>query len=93
MSILPDSTTVPTAVAAARRRVLLVTADDLGYAPERDAGIIRGFEHGVITQASVSAGARTTDIDLKEERNSFAFAPAFCPSSLCAFRCLVLPNF
>jgi hypothetical protein len=39
---------------AAAHRVLLVTADDLGYAPERDLGIVRGFETGIITQASVS---------------------------------------
>lgn len=32
----------------------MVTADDLGYAPERDAGILHGFEHGCISQASVN---------------------------------------
>lgn len=44
---------VSAGASAPTRRVLLVTADDLGYAPERDAGIIRGFEQGAISQASV----------------------------------------
>jgi hypothetical protein len=55
---MADATAPSTAAAASAAgspssRVLLVTADDLGYAPERDAGIIHGFEHGAISQASV----------------------------------------
>jgi hypothetical protein len=34
-------------------RTVIVTADDLGYAPERDVGIVEAFEHGCVTQASV----------------------------------------
>ena len=32
---------------------LIVTADDLGIAPERDEGIFEAFEHGIVTSASL----------------------------------------
>mmetsp|Transcript_7245 Transcript_7245/g.13740 ORF Transcript_7245/g.13740 Transcript_7245/m.13740 type:complete len:338 (+) Transcript_7245:2-1015(+) len=35
---------------------LVVTADDLGYATERDQGIIQAFENGIVTAASLLAG-------------------------------------
>ena len=34
-------------------RELIVTADDLGYSAERDAGIFEAFERGIVTQASL----------------------------------------
>ena len=53
-AVMADASATSTGVSAtASTRMLLVTADDLGYAPERDAGIIYGFEHGAISQASV----------------------------------------
>lgn len=32
---------------------LIVTADDLGIAPERDLGIFAAYEHGIVTNASL----------------------------------------
>jgi len=32
---------------------LIVTADDLGIAPERDEGIFAAFQHGIVTNASL----------------------------------------
>lgn len=38
---------------------LIVTADDLGIAPERDEGIFEAFEHGVVTSASLLVNGST----------------------------------
>lgn len=38
---------------------LIVTADDMGIAPERDEGIFEAFEHGVVTSASLLVNGYT----------------------------------
>lgn len=34
-------------------RDVVVVADDMGYAHERDEGIVHAYQHGIITQSSV----------------------------------------
>ncbi len=36
--------------------LLIITADDMGYAIERDAGILRAVQAGKVTSASVREG-------------------------------------
>ena len=87
MLSLSDSTAAAVTVDAKRpRRVLLVTADDLGYAPERDAGIIHGFEHGVITQASVSERNNTNMLQRDQRQTrSHSMLTVFPLFALCWF--------
>ena len=40
-------------------RELIITADDLGYSSERDAGIFLSFQSGVLTQASLMVNGST----------------------------------
>ena len=50
---------------------LIVNADDLGYHPVRDDGILYAFEHGVVTQASLMVnGASAVTAVAKAKRAS-----------------------
>ena len=51
-------------------KYLIVTADDFGYAQERDNGIIESFTNGIITRASLlinGSSSRTTAVKLAKE--------------------------
>ncbi len=53
-----------------KREYLIVTADDFGYAQQRDRGIIEAFNNGIITRASLlvnGSSARTTAVELAQE--------------------------
>jgi len=65
------------------RRFLIVTADDLGYAPERDAGIIKGYEEGIITQASllVNGSSAESAVQLARHARRSSTHPLFPSSS------------
>ncbi|CAB4004951.1 carbohydrate deacetylase [Paramuricea clavata] len=55
---------------APKREYLIVTADDFGYAQQRDKGIIEAFNNGIITRASLLVNgfsARTTAVKLAQE--------------------------
>ena len=39
---------------------LIVMADDLGIAPERDEGIFAAFENGIVTSAALFVNGSTT---------------------------------
>ena len=51
-------------------KYLIVTADDFGYALERDRGIIEAFKNGIITRASLLVNgfsATSTAIELAQK--------------------------
>ncbi len=67
-------TTKPLAPAPAPAAYLIVNADDLGYASERDAGIIKSIQSGIVTSTSVrdtSASRSASNSEpVLDERNS-----------------------
>ena len=55
----PGTSAFSAAMLACAPRELIVTADDLGYSAERDAGIFAAFRDGVVTQASLMINGTT----------------------------------
>ena len=53
-----------------KHEYLIVTADDFGYATERDKGIIEAFNNGIITRASLlvnGSSATSTAVELAQQ--------------------------
>jgi len=65
---------------------LIVTADDLGIAPERDQGIFEAFEHGIVTSASLLVNGCTA--------REAGTRPAIFLRAICRhFSCLMISCF
>ena len=54
---------------AEKHHYFIVTADDLGYSPERDRGIIDAYNKGIVTRASllINGYSRATAVKLAKE--------------------------
>lgn len=54
---------------AEKHHYFIVTADDLGYSPERDRGIIDAYNKGIVTRASllINGYSRATAVKFAKE--------------------------